>query len=360
MSFLANFFQRKQNNISSEQDKTFTIPPRLTAAELSTVQLTMQSKKLWSVSCILLSKPIGTWEIALGLDSSYSMRDYYGKGIIGMPPAYILKEYQKLGELEQLAMDGDNFLKISPSAMIDLEKRGLSKRTENIIDPLTQKLLHYFINNICETVAVDYYSCGEGNALEKVGSFTKDNYEKINLTGPDQFTFGKRSKLMPFITNFAKGQTKNSAICFMITDGIITDWAELKNYSKTLSNEIFTKKRNPLKFILLVVGEEIPEALSRQVSSLNEHNSYVLWELKVVNELRSLAELFSKVNGEEQIVADSGIIYDDKNNILREYKNGLPTKIEFTMSVEADEFSIMIGDKVIRQKIPMRAYHLKD
>lgn len=359
MSFLANFFQRKQNNISSEQDKTFTIPPRLTAAELSTVQLTMQSKKLWSVSCTLLSKPIGTWEIALGLDSSYSMRDYYGKGLIGMPPADMLKEYQKFGELEQMDMDGDKFLKVASSAMADLEKRGLSKRTENIVEPLTKKLINYFTDNVCKAVDVAYYSCGEGNAFEKVGIFTQDSPEKT-IDGPDQFTFGKRSKLEPVIKNFAKESTEKDTICIIITDGIIDDWTEISRYSKILTSEIVAQKRKKLKIILLLVGEEVPDSLSSQLASLNADNDCGLWDFKVSAELRSLEELFLQINSNSNIVADTVLINDEYNNILREYKNIVPTQVEFNMSVESDCFSITMGDQVIQQKIPMIAYHLKE
>lgn len=358
MSFFKTFFNSKQNNARNEQDKIFTIPPKLTATEISTVQLTLQDKKLWSVSCILLSKPIGEWQVSLALDCSYSMRGYYGKGLTQMPPVEILKEYQKLGDLEEIAMEGEKFLKIAPAAMEDLEKRGFSKRTENIIEPLSKKLSIYLLSNVCQNIAIDYYSCGEGNAVETVSTFTKDSYEKIKLDGPKQFTFGKHSKLVPFVKNFVSRHTEKNTICFIITDGMIDDWSELKSYSRTLLKEIISNKRKHLKFVLLIVGEEMPTALPVQIKELQD--SYVLWDYKIIKDLRVLEEIFLGVNGEEQIIADTGIIYDDKNNVLREYNNGVPAKLAFSMSVESDSFSINIGEKIIQQKIPMMAYHLKD
>ncbi|MFO0213543.1 MAG: VWA domain-containing protein, partial [Pseudanabaena sp.] len=116
-----------------------------------------------------------------------------------------------------------------------------------------------------------------------------------------------------------------------LTDGRIDDLEKVKLYTKELALEIAVGKRNYLKLILIGIGNDVDRYQLQELDDYDTGLDIDLWDYKIASEMHNLTQIFAEVVNDNQVIAESGSIYDDAGNCVKAYTNGLPAKVDFAM-----------------------------
>ena len=119
---------------------------------------------------------------------------------------------------------------------------------------------------------------------------------------------------------------------------------EVKRYLREFrTNEEF-KVGDEIDVKQLEELDDLPDTLDLPVD---------IWDHKVAAEMRSLLDIFAELVDENQMVAPSGIIQDEQGNTVREYSDGLPAKLSFTLPSESKSFTLALpnGNSISQQVI---------
>ncbi len=103
--------------------------------------------------------------------------------------------------------------------------------------------------------------------------------------------------------------------------------------------------------MLIGVGDDISREQMEELDDLDTNNDVDIWDHKIVAEMRSLVEIFAEVVSEHQIVAPMGIIYDDQDNVVRRFSDGMPALVKFEMDRASKFFDLVVGEHRIRQSV---------
>lgn len=233
----------------------------------------------------------------------------------------------------------------------------------NLVEPvaksLTAFLSKFSSDGKCATV---YWACGpDGSAIEEIGRFTANEVLNANFAGPQKKVWGKQTRLLPPVKHFVENVFQSSpwSIGVIITDGIIDDLLEVKNYCLQVGSELASGQRQYFKLVLIGVGDQIDQA---QLNELN--NMFVgsgqklpgggdvdIWDHKIASEMTKLEEIFTEIVDESTIVVASGRIVDDKGRVAREYAQGLPAVLKFELPLDATAFRLEWADGAVEQSL---------
>lgn len=136
-----------------------------------------------------------------------------------------------------------------------------------------------------------------------------------------------------------------------LTDGRLDDLEQVKGYSTQLARAVAAGQRNPVKFVLVGMGNKVEEAQMEELDDLDTGTEVDLWDHKIAAEMRSTVEIFAEVVLENQIVAPTGAIYDPQNQIVKRYSDGLPAKITITLPAGTKWFELEVEGQRIRQNL---------
>src|SRR5205823_7905920 len=126
-----------------------------------------------------------------------------------------------------------------------------------------------------------------------------------------------------------------------ITDGELHDLEEVKRYSTQLARDVAAHRRNPLKFVLIGVGESINESQMEDLDDLDTGTDVDLWDHKLASEMRVLQEIFAEVVDEYARVADNCRILDPQGRVVKNYSDtGLPVYLALEMPTYVAIFSL--------------------
>ena len=140
-----------------------------------------------------------------------------------------------------------------------------------------------------------------------------------------------------------------------ITDGELHDLDEVKRYSTQLAREISARRRNPLKFVLIGVGESVSESQMEDLDDLDTGTDVDLWDHKLAAEMRVLQEIFAEVVDKNARVANNGRILDAHGQLVKDYSDtGLPAFLEFEMPAGSDFFTLDVNGKRVQQPLSDR------
>ncbi|WP_157368866.1 VWA domain-containing protein [Zavarzinella formosa] len=260
--------------------------------------------------------------------------------------ATILMDPHKEGAQTGIALDGSG----SMSNLYGINSGGAlssvfaEKSTAmNIITPVAQKVCAYLARKIDAdggTTCIYWATGPAGSEVQVVGDLTADEAERHVFNAPTRF--GTGTQLLPAVKYFVE-RFKDAPWGFyvFVTDGAIHDLDEVKEYTEELSSQIFRKKRNPVKFVLIGVGREADE---RQMEELDDLDTEVdLWDHKLASEMRALEQIFAEVVDKNARVAPTGRILDPKGNVLKDYSDvGLPAFLEFEAPASAMYFTLEV------------------
>ena len=352
-------------NEFSNDVKGYQMPAHLVAPEFGEVNVFREKLASNStttecrVSFTIAMQPQGRfaegWRTGLALDASASMKRAYGRKVEARVDPELLTDYIKQGRLRAYMEDGEPTRKIEREAFAEIQKRGYEiNYTENILQPLVQNFTAYLAGSLDGTgkTSLIYWGCGKGDEIQALGEFDALGCQDLAIAGPASFKLGKTTKLLPAIAYFVdKYHQSQRGMYIFLTDGRIDDLEQVKLYTKELALEIAVGKRNYLKLILIGIGDDVDRYQLQELDDFDTGLDLDLWDYKIASEMHNLTQIFAEVVNENQIIAESGSIYDDAGNCVKSYVNGLPAKVDFVMRDDSQWFELEVGNQRIRQSI---------
>lgn len=336
------------------------IPSSMVAAEFGEVNVCRTGSKL-RVSFTILAEPDGVeaegYQTGVALDASVSMKSSYGLAMQGRIPPEVMEGYRNKGWLRQKFVDGRESLHLDSAAETDAVSRGFLRRSPNSIEPTAREFIRYLADRLDEDggTTVIYWACGPAGAdTEILGDVTADECNSLVVTGPKRMKFGNGTVLLPavryFVDRFADAPR---GIYLFLTDGAIDDLQAVKQYSVELAHRIHAGRRNPVKLVLIGLGERINESQMEELDDLDSGVSVDLWDHKIAKEMRQLAEIFAEVVSENRIVAPRGSIHDSQGHIVKDLSGGVPARLEFELPATSGFFELRCEGEVIRQVLQL-------
>jgi hypothetical protein len=359
MSFFKSLFGG--GGKSEDEGRSHQLPSSIVAKEFGEVNV-KRTRQSCDVSFTILMEPTGTssegWQTGVALDASGSMSGVFGKGLLngpqGDPPTSLLQQYQSQGWLELVQHQGETYVILNDQAKADLVQRGYRRWSQNEIEPLARRVTAYLASNLDADggTTVIYWACGDGSQIEVVGDLTTEDCERATFAGPKGVDFGGGTILTPAVKYFADrfADAKNGMYIF-ITDGELQDLEDVKRYTIQLCREIQAKRRNPLKCVLIGIGDDINEDQMEELDDLESGTDVDIWDHKIARDMRSLVEIFAEVVSENQIVAPSARILDATGQVVKNFSDGLPAKVSFSMPPMSDWFELEVSGQRIRQSV---------
>jgi hypothetical protein len=277
--------------------------------------------------------------------------------------ATILMEPHKEGAQTGIALDGSG----SMSSLYGVEEGGVGflaslfgfkKQAQNEVTPVAQKVCAYLARKIDAdggTTCI-YWATGPGGSqIEVVGDLTADQAER-HVFGPPR-EFGSGTQLLPAVRYFVdRFKTAPWGFYVFITDGELHDLEPVKRYTTELAREVAAKRRNPLKFVLIGIGQSVNERQMEELDDLDTGTEVDLWDHKLAGEMRQLQEIFAEVVDKNARIADNGRILDPQGRVIKDYSDtGMSAYLEFDMPPGAEYFTLEVNGSKIHQGLSDQA-----
>jgi len=260
--------------------------------------------------------------------------------------ATILMEPRREGTQTGIALDGSSSMRLL---------YGLGSLGVNQVTPVAQRLCAHLAGKIDADggTTVIYWATGmRGDQIEVVGDLRAEQALQHTFGPPRDF--GDDTKLLPAVHYFVE-RFKDAPWGFYvyITDGSINDMGPLKSFTTQLARDIAAGKRNPVKFVLIGLGDGVDHDQMQSLDDLHTGTNLDLWDHKIAREMRVLQEIFAEVVDQNARVADHGKVFDDKGRLVKDYAGvGLPAFLEFEVPVNSEAFVLEVNERQIRQAIP--------
>jgi hypothetical protein len=296
------------------------------------------------------------WQTGVALDASSSMKGLYGGRIVGDIPAHIQREYARKKWLRKEQKDGDRIIVFDSPAYDDALAKGYLSWTENLIQPESRKFVQYLAEHLDGDggTTVIYWGCGDGKEIEVLGDVLAQDCPTLRVEGPQSHEYGQGTYLLPalqyFINRFADAP---NGIYIFITDGCLEDLPAVKVYCTELATRIQSGQQPPVKCILIGMGSQIDLTPLQELDDLETGTGVDLWDYKIAKDMRQVTEIFAELVDESVIVAPIANIYDDQGHLLRQFTDGLPARVSFSMPQASRFFELEIVGQTerIRQSI---------
>ena len=361
MAFWNKIFGQDKAAAEVDDGRSHQLPSTIVAKEFGEVNVCKRGGS-FEILFTILMEPTGTaaegWQTGVAIDASGSMLGNFGQELVDGPkrdiPTSLLEQYKREGSLTFIEHQGETIPILNRIAKTDLVEKGYFSWSKNEIEPLARKVTAYLASNLDADggTTVIYWACGDGSKIEVVGDLTTDDCELAPFEGPKGIDFGSGTVLTPAVKYFAERfeDAKNGMYIF-ITDGELHDLEDVKNYTIQLCKDVQREKRNPLKCVLIGIGDDINEEQMEELDDLDSGTSVDIWDHKIARDMRSLIEIFAEVVSEHQIVAPNARIYDSSGQLVKNFSDGLPAKVSFTMPVSSEWFEIEVAGQRIRQPV---------
>lgn len=222
----------------------------------------------------------------------------------------------------------------------------------NVVEPVARTMSAFLANFSSDAKCTNiYWACSpDGSAVEEIGRYTAEEIEKVAFSGPKRLPWGRETKLLPPVRYFAEHAFKDSpwSLGVIVTDGIIDDLADVKQYSLQLGQQMASGQRQFMKLVIVGVGSEVDEQQMEQLDDMFEGSNLRtpkgkeidIWDHKIAGDMQKLEEVFSEVVDEDTIVVESGKVVDNTGTIVKEYRDGVPAVIKFDLPATATGFTL--------------------
>ena len=344
----------QQSRQASEQ-----LPQHLLAKEFGKVYTRLDGKTRHVEFTLWMPELEGSdaegWQTGVALDASASMKSWYGRNLSGSVPDQAAETYKQKGWIKEAVHDGRKVFTFTKEAYDDAMKRGYVQFTENIVQPLARDFIAYLAGSLDADggTTVIYWACGaDGSAFEVSGDFTEEQCKKLTITGPEKQTFGNGTKLTPAVKYFVdRFHDASKGLYVFLTDGKLDDLVALKKYSTDLAKLISAGKRNPVKCVLIGLGDDVDESQMEELDDLDTGTDVDIWDHKIAKDLRGVNEIIVELVDESKILAPTATIYDASGAVLMQFADGLPAKGTFTMPASSPFFELEVGEHRIKQVV---------
>lgn len=232
----------------------------------------------------------------------------------------------------------------------------------NVVEPVARTFASYLSNFDGDgNTTVIYWACGVGgSAIEEIGDLNTSTASTTAFRAPKQF--GTGTKLLPAVKYFTEAKFPNVrwSLFVFVTDGVIEDLEEVKQYSIDLAKQIAAKDAF-VKLVLIGIGPDVDEKQMLELDDLNyggirdsKGHEIDLWDHKLAAEMTKLEEIFAEVVDEDTILAPSADITDGAGNPVSpigrsSYKDGFPALLNFAVPKGTTEFILNVnGNKIVQ------------
>ncbi len=334
--------------------RNFQIPNSDLHEAFGELNITRREDRLDILLTVLVDPSQGgsaeNWQTGVALDGSLSMKGAYGDGyeFTQEISRVTIDDYLRRGLATIEVSDGMENLKFTPAGYDELMKENLFRKVDNKIEGIAREAIPYLAEKLDEDggTTLVYWACGErGDGIEVVGDLTGDEARAANYSGPKRW--GDGTRLMPAINYFMErfSDAKMGFYVFL-TDGVLDDFEEVKAFTMQLSKDIHAKKVNEVKLILIGMGAHINRQQLEDLDDLpDEHDLPVdVWDHKIAEDMRGLSDLFAELVDENTILAPTGRILDDSGEVAKNYTDGVPALMEFSLPLGSRSLTLEIGD----------------
>jgi hypothetical protein len=233
----------------------------------------------------------------------------------------------------------------------------------NVVEPVARTMASYLANfSSSGATRIIYWAvAADGSLVEELGDISQQSANGVSISGPKKERWGGGTRLLSPVKYFAEQvfQAAPWGLAVIVTDGKVEDLDAVKDYSKDLGRQIAAGKRGFIKFVLLGVGEDVDEAQMEQLDDLFEGSGIKdpkgedidIWDHKLASEMKKLEEIFSEVVSENAIVAESATILTETGAVARDFPDGLPALLRFTLPAGSRRFIIKHPGGQIVQEI---------
>jgi hypothetical protein len=231
----------------------------------------------------------------------------------------------------------------------------------NVVEPVARTMAAYLARFSSDArVNLIYWACSpDGSQIEPIGEFSEDQLKGLAIRGPRKL--GRGTKLLPPLRYFVNEAFRSApwAMCVFITDGRVEDLEDVKRYSWDFARQIAAGRRRFNKLVLIGVGSEVDESQMEELDDMFEGSnlrdpdgeSIDLWDHKIADNMNSLADFFAVVVTDKIRVADHGRIRDNSGRAVKDYPDGLPALLRFTLPPGATAFILDWPGGSVRQDI---------
>jgi hypothetical protein len=266
--------------------------------------------------------------------------------------ATILMRPQVEGAQTGLAIDGSNSMNhlFGASGAVS----SIFGAATNFVQPVARTMAKYLANFDSDgNTTVIYWACGVGGGeIQELGDMNCDQAGSFEFSTPVKP--GTGTQLLPAIKYFTETKFPSApwAIFVFITDGVLEDLDQVKQYSLQLGSEIAKGKRNFTKFVLIGLGDQVDEQLMEELDDLDygglkdtNGDDIDLWDHKMAKDMKKLEEIFAEVVSEQMILSPSATVIDSTGAAVKpkdreSYSDGLPALLDFTMSPGSNSFTL--------------------
>ena len=301
------------------------------------------------------------WQTGVALDGSKSMQDEFGGERLEWTREMSADEKNAMmakGHGNIRNIDGRSYFEFSVAGLEAAERDGLLRRIkeDNEVQALARNAIPYLADKLDEDggTTVIYWACGErGDRVEVLGDFTGEEARLADYNGP--LEWGEGTYLMPAIRYFLD-RFKDAKMGFyvFVTDGAINDFEEVKKFTEQLSHDMDAGRCNEVKLVLIGVGSDINRKQLEELDDLPDELDLPVdvWDHKIAKEMRGVSDIFAELVDENMILAPSGRILDSAGEVAKDFSDGLPALLKFTLPLESTGFSLEIaGGNVVRQDL---------
>lgn len=229
---------------------------------------------------------------------------------------------------------------------------GTKKQAINQVTPVAQKICHYLASKLDAdggTTCI-YWATGPGGSqIEVIGDMTADQVS-THIFGPPH-DFGTGTQLLPAVKYFTE-RFKDAPWGFYVflTDGELHDLEAVKAYSRQLARDIASKRRRPVKFVLVGVGANVNETQMEELDDLETGTDIDLWDHKIAAEMRQLQDIFAEVVDRNARIADRAKILDPQGKVIKDYSDtGLTGYLTFEIPSTVEYFTLEVNGNRIHQ-----------
>ncbi len=268
------------------------------------------------VATILMVPDIEGARTGLALDASASMKKMYGvSGIVGGPFA---------------------------------KAAGIPNVVEPVARTMAAYLARFSSDGRCNLI---YWACSpDGSQIEELAAVNEDEAQTVAIVGPKKKPWGRGTKLLPPVQYFIDHAFKDApwAMCVFVTDGVLEDLEAVKQYCMQFAKQIASGQRSFAKLVLIGVGEEVDEGQMEELDDMFEGsglkdpqgNPIDLWDHMLASEMRKIEEIFAEVVSEDAVVAASGRVLDGTGQVAKDYADGVPALLRFTLPAGSTAFTL--------------------
>lgn len=198
-----------------------------------------------------------------------------------------------------------------------------------------------------------YWALGtDGGTVQFIKDLTGEEAKTYPFSSPGKL--GGGTKLLPAVRYFEERFADAPwGIYVFLTDGEWADHAQVKSYARTLAERVKAGKRNPLKLVIVGVGDGVNEKQMSELDDLTDGTDLPdLWDHKLAASMRDVSDIFAEVVTANARVAKSGKVVDPDGNTLKDYTDvGVPGELNFDVPAGLPYFTLVADGKRFHQAL---------